>query len=1425
MNRAGSSFRDIRIWRGSQDQAFEELCFQLRDRDMPEGAKLVKTGYQDGGLEWYFKLPSGELWGWQAKFITDTDDLFAAMKKSLTTVASKRPTCTQLTFCVATDLSDAPGRSTRDRFDKTKVTWADEIEGAENIELGLIGEGELLERLTSHPAQRGIEWFFWEKEVFSSEWSEKQLKVVSDEVGPRYNPHLNVEVPIEKAIEGLARSDAYRDAFKSARGTVVRAVSKLEPARYEPLARKTELETVLGIAEAWIVEVPSTLEPWELPDTRLWLERTNAMFGALTEAQPAEPTRTVEPSEEEEALRYMRGDLKRSLALIEDALGAFAYFVRSAPTQAAETRSLFILGEGGQGKTHLVCDVANRLCQEGHPVAVILGNRCSGSNVWDEVQRQLGVGNIGSEALLQGMKAAAEAANKPFLLLFDALNESGDAYGWQNELPAVLAQVADSPWISVGFTVRSEYRDVVIPPPENLPRTTLVTHPGFAGREVEAAEKFFEFYGIVDAEVPELDPAFANPLFLRIYCEGLREAGATAPPAGSESIRSVFDRYVAKLSSSINTKLKLDKLDKTVRRAIDELSSEMITRHVDSIPYLEGRDLLNALAPDRTQFPDTLAQQMLAEGLLSKDLRWDNDAKDYREQIRFTFQRFSDFQIAESLLDGITSAEEFSQALDTNADLVKQIETAHAGWIFALSVLLPEQAGVELLTAHDWDNEPRRDLWESSFMSSLITRHPSAVSDRALELFRSQQETRGRSREALDVVMAVASKPNHPLNADRLHDWLLRMEMPERDDTWSKDTYYNLDEEVPLGRLIRWAARGERKHDEEVARLAAIPLIWTFTSPNRRLRDYATKSLAKLLSRHISVATQLISDFEPVDDPYVVERLAVASHGALLLARPFPHDDAKPMLEAMEQFVLDAHRVPNQLARDALRGCAEICHKHGLINEDEFERFKPSYGAEPPVEPPTMDELKAKFDTETTDPKTGETTRNPYARFISAVGFADFGRYVLQPKVRYFSELPLSENRPEKFERGAPEGQFPQELAERWMIDRATSMGWEPERFESFDRSVSYGNYNRSGHKPETFEKKYLWIGLRELVARLADNYHFSDQYYYGPAFEYEGAWQFGRDIDPTLPPAERTRDEDDDFAIGATFAPDEANSWWVPPLPVFAAEDMPVQDDWATTDNEYPEMEDLVVRIDPAGERWVVLQAYFNSDEEVPEDQERFESLRRDFWSHIVTWIVRNDNRDEVVGWLKSRSHVGGELARGAERIDATYLGEMPWSDSLEFTMDWGPIDEFGSHDAPGCDILHTDVRYLWEGNIWDCSIEDSVDAVAPAPIIYELAGLEWIPGSKCWATAEGETVAQHRESAGTSNSALLVKEDWLSSLLVANDWSLVAIWIGEKQLAAGGIEGGLVGDWTLIDGVAAYSNGEWNFGKRRLEVREQPR
>jgi hypothetical protein len=137
------------------------------------------------------------------------------------------------------------------------------------------------------------------------------------------------------------------------------------------------------------------------------------------------------------------------------------------------------------------------------------------------------------------MEAAGQAAGRPFLLLLDALNEASEPRGWQTALPALFARVESTPWISIGCSVRSSYRQAVLPQGGLGARVVEIEHPGFHSRELQAMERFFDAYDLAQPVVPLLTPEFTNPLFLKLYCEGLKGTEPIAMPAGSQHVTEV----------------------------------------------------------------------------------------------------------------------------------------------------------------------------------------------------------------------------------------------------------------------------------------------------------------------------------------------------------------------------------------------------------------------------------------------------------------------------------------------------------------------------------------------------------------------------------------------------------------------------------------------------------------------------------------------------------------------------------------------------------------------------------------------------------------------------------------------------------------------------------------------------------------------
>ena len=395
---------------------------------------------------------------------------------------------------------------------------------------------------------------------------------------------------------------------------------------------------------------------------------------------------------------------------------------------------------------------------------------------------------------------------------------------------------------------------------------------------------------------------------------------------------------------------------------------------------------------------------------------------------------------------------------------------------------------------------------------------------------------------------------------------------------------------------------------------------------------------------------------------------------------------------------------------------------------------------------------------------------------------------------------------------------YPAELAQRWIFERVLALGWTPERFDDFERTY-LSDWGHSAHRGERFGKKYQWIALRELVARIADNFHIdrmTDDFEDQPV-TYEEPWQcFDRDIDPTLPPPPRTRNEDGGFELSATFAADDG-AWWTPPGPCYRGDDPPVGEGWAVRSDDIPELELLVRKKDKKRTRWVVLYAHYHWGDEVPEDEERQSRRSRHLWSHIYSWLVQPADRDALVAYLERHSLFGRWMPEGCGHTDAAYLGELPWAKvANEYPNSWRQIRQLDDLAPMELEVYPTWAEYLWEGSALDRSIEDSVHAWFPAPVLFDAGELSWMPRTRQWRRPDGVPMAQYCE--GFGHSALLVREDWLKRTLRKTGHSIVFGWLGEKRLIEPNFRG-IVGDWTKIDAIASLAGTRWKFGKRRLE------
>jgi hypothetical protein len=122
------SLRPIRLWRGTQHEAFEELCFQLRDPE-PAGSRAIKPGAPDRGVDWYVLTPEGGRHGHQCKFVPSIDEAIPQMRDSPRTALRELPDLVSMTLWLPFTLPEATRprrRSARERWDDAVARWREE---------------------------------------------------------------------------------------------------------------------------------------------------------------------------------------------------------------------------------------------------------------------------------------------------------------------------------------------------------------------------------------------------------------------------------------------------------------------------------------------------------------------------------------------------------------------------------------------------------------------------------------------------------------------------------------------------------------------------------------------------------------------------------------------------------------------------------------------------------------------------------------------------------------------------------------------------------------------------------------------------------------------------------------------------------------------------------------------------------------------------------------------------------------------------------------------------------------------------------------------------------------------------------------------------------------------------------------------------
>lgn len=1014
---------------GSKAAAFEELCCQLARAEESEG-EFIRKGTPDAGNECYRRFSNGREWGWQAKYVDGIDDsLLKQIDKSVKAALQGHPDLVRYHICLPFNLPDARlsgQQSQRDKWNRRILKWTNwSTAKGMNVEFTLWGDSELVSRLSDVRFKGKLRYFFGAA-IMDPNWFNTRLAEAIDSVGVRYTPELHQELQIAQDFEAFGRTDAIFDRIRALASPIKRALDAaawmtrpedgLPPEEaqvndatfHERIASvfsqvSNAVELFSSKAEGPIGPIPQASLLELLP---VLIEELQKIDGELFDADSLDAFE--HPLRQTEQRRNGNAFNRRSRAVytIQEQLSA-AHATLSGTIDLLQSSELLIKGGAGLGKTHLLCDVAKKRLEHGLPTILLLGKRFRDSDPWTEALQQLDCRHWDTDEFIGALESAAQAASHRALLLIDGLNEGAGKRLWPDHLTAFLHRVSQSKWIAVVLTVRSSYvaplPAVSLLPAEVLGRIAVREHHGFDGVEYNASRTFFAHYGIdFPVSSPWLISEFRNPLFLKLLCEGVKKMGLTAVPVGLDGISQVFALYLDGINQELSRALDYLPSDNKVRQAIDSLAVAMSEGFSPGVEYSRARSLIDQIHPS-TGVTNSLFLALVENSVLMVDQHW-TDQSNAKEIVFPSYDRLTDHLVASALLDRHldTSNPRLSFAQAPLSEVVSPRQWRHQGLIEALCIQVPERTGMELLTYAP--SLTKNHGFPDAFRQSIYWRKRDAFGadfDTILNDLLSDSSQRPLTEEAL---LSVATIPDHPYNAESLHEYMLQLSMPKRDELWSILLHYSWSRDSEAWRVVEWARAIPIGHplDERVVELAFTTLGWLLTASNRFIRDRATKALVNLLCDRLTDLEKFVLKFREVNDLYVVERVYAVAYGVVMKSWD-KVGMSRLAQETFDYLFASGNPTPHILLREYARGVIERAVFLGVTIHGNLELIRPPYHSDWP-ELISMDEFQA-----LRKGRTGHTLG--YNRIISSVLHDDFAQYIIGTNAggtRWLS-LPLAE--------------------------------------------------------------------------------------------------------------------------------------------------------------------------------------------------------------------------------------------------------------------------------------------------------------------------------------------------------------------------------------------------------------------------------
>lgn len=1268
-----------------------------------------------------------------------------------------------------------------------------------NITIELVTDSAILDAVRKYPYLAN---YYFGVNTISFEWVVAHNEKSFCDLGERFNRDFNVETETSKRLSLFARDQSAVQYINDKKENLIRKINRIKDDTEQHSDYLEKVRSIVSAFEDVESETIGSAFEWHQYLQSFIVDDLAKINSEIS--QKKNLLEKIRPTIEKGRSRVEHKDLEKynsirsEIEILYELLDLPEILSLTADENRLITaKELFVTGNAGIGKSHLLAAECQSLMNNQQFAVLLLAGNCySDLPILDQLSQDCEL-KYSFDEFISILEMIGVEHHTFVLLCIDALNETANYRLWKTGLISLSQKIKKCTHVKLAVTYRMEYeksvvQDALLSEDEDVYR---IVHTGFASNGLKASKQFFDYYRIPFTLYEYFESEMENPLFLTLYCKTYRNDEASLP--------TLYDRLVESANKNIFPILeKRYKLigftedDNIVQSLVDEISTlafdrkekNILESDLASIPFWTANDL--PLRP----FMSLLAK----ENLVHTNLIAGN------ERYFFAYDQMNDYFFARSLFSHDMSDmsirktlyEDILQVNDNNI-----VNLSNSDVFVICCAIYAQKFGKECIDLIDELPEGfEKGYIVKSYIRSFIWRDKEYISSNAFLAVAQKYKV---SREDFwNVLVGNSIKHNHPLNSDFLHTLLMSFRLSERDYYWTKyinEIFY--DESNRLMQLVKMYSSGQSiQMSKEQARQLLILCGWLLSSSNRMLRDYTSEAMIEILRNEFDLCIVILKAFEKVNDPYIIERLYGVVFGACCKRRRKGNTVYIALAEYVYSTIFDQEFIyPDILLRDYAR---LIIERFLWENPDYngcivHEKIIPPYKSFP-IEQIDEDYINKKYD--------GGLWQIKSSMSFEGHGmYGDFGRYVFQSALKYFD---VDED----------------EMYKQAMSFIINDLGYTNE----LDKGNNHWGYDRSETKKvERIGKKYQWIAMHNILARVSDQCDIDTDYSETPKFE--GPWEpFVRDFDPTLNFKLTKSDEIpifDEISELKKATRDEH-------LKVDVSNIDSVSE-WLDSDGIFfAEMPKALILSDSNGTQWIRLSNYICSG------REQLKAERLLTWSWLYAYFVTEEQFEQFQVAATDRVDFSSSKGIGLDpQSYSVFNREYPWSPSCDLLNKSSSVEsgvvlnmpeekeveqevlnvEFLEQYLKSLDadsnqvfsdqelnqhlfkkeivrkpvlkqigeIIHASMNLVWESE-YDASKDNTLSMNVPCPMLIEQLHLHQADIDGLYYDSN-EKIAAFDLNISQKESGVVLRKDLLDAFLKKNNLNLIWFVRASKELHSG--------------------------------------